>query len=263
MAKDSGAMSSFSSASSSGSDVTCIVSCLHEEDTIGECLDRLVGTLPGAEVLVLCGGQDHTYDIARERARSHNEIRVLQNYGDSGKGHAIKLGITLASRNLMAQVDADLQFLPEEIPRLLAPLRSGEAEISLGCRFMPGADRSAYDFSLLRVMGNHVVNAYVSLLAGRRVYDVTSGAKAWTRAGIERVAFQDNGFRYELEIVLRAARQGVPLAMVPVTYQSRQGGVSGHGVGLRERWSVVKTGLELLWDATAIRTGLPLPGATR
>ena len=138
---------------------------------------------------------------------------------------------------------------------LMAPMLEGRADIVLGSRFMTGADISDYRFSFFRVMGNRAVSAWTSLLCGQWVTDVTTGYKAWTKAAIQKIDFQDDGFVYEVEIPMRACMEGLRVAQVPVKYHDRQGGISGHGSGWRETLSIVRTGFRILAHATAIRLG--------
>ena len=233
--------------------VSVLVACLHEEDTIRECLGRLTRALPQAEILVIHGGKDRTCAIAAEIAQSNPRIVAIRNENDRGKGHAIQVGIARASHDVMCQFDADLQFAPEDLPKLFAPIFNGCADLVIGSRFMPESDVSQYQFSFFRVVGNWVVNAWVSLMCGTRITDVTTGSKAWTRAAITAINFKDVRFVYEVEIPMRAHKLGYRIVQVPVTYYNRQGGVSGHGKGFREFRSIVRTGIMLLWTATRIR----------
>ncbi len=233
--------------------VSILVACLFEEDTIRACLERITRAMPQAEVLVIHGGTDRTCEIAAEMARENPHIVAVKNENDQGKGHAIQVGIARARHDVMCQFDADLQFAPEDLPALFMPIFNGEADVVIGSRFMPESDDSQYKFSFFRVVGNWVVNAWVSLMCGRRVTDVTTGSKAWTRAAIKTIAFKDLRFVYEIEIVMYAVRRGLRVAQVPVSYHNRQGGVSGHGKGWKEFRSIVRTGLMLLWTATRIR----------
>ena len=66
--------------------VSIIISCFNEEDTIEECLSRLLKCLPQAEIIVVHGGKDQTAAKARAIAKFHPQVRVLKNYGDTGKG---------------------------------------------------------------------------------------------------------------------------------------------------------------------------------
>jgi len=238
--------------------ISVIISCFNEESTIQECVQRILKTLPDAEVIVVHGGRDQTASKAREIAKSHPNIRVLKNYGDTGKGHAIKIGISVATHDVMAQVDADLQFMPEELPKLLEPILRNEADITFGARFMPDSDVQHYKFSFFRVMGNRTVNAYFSFLTGLRFYDITTGHKAWTRKAIEDIQFQDNRFVYEAEIAIKGAMKGYRFKMIPITYYNRLGGISGHGRGWQETASIILTGLKILtfgtlWKVRLIR----------
>ena len=69
-------------------------------------------------------------------------------------------------------------------------VEEGRADVVIGSRFMKGADTSGYRFSFFRVMGNRVVNAWVSLLCGQSITDVTTGYKAWTKAAMQTIRFR-------------------------------------------------------------------------
>ncbi len=236
---------------------TIIISTFNEEATIRDCLDRVRQSAPEAEIILLHGGRDGTARAARDWGKERGDpIRVLENYGDSGKGHAIKVGITLASHPVMLQFDADLQFAPEDIPRVAGPVLAGESDLVIGSRFLPEADRSGYRSSFFRDRGNAFLNRFISLVSRREVSDVTTGMKAWNRELIRDVDFKDNRFIYEMEIVVRAALKGYRITQVPVTYFSRQGGASGHGTGAAEFCSIARTGLLIAFKAVLIRWGL-------
>jgi glycosyltransferase involved in cell wall biosynthesis len=230
-----------------------IVACLNEEDTIIECLERLTRSVPEAEILVMHGGKDRTYERARDFAQSHPKVIAVRNENDRGKGSAVKAGIQRATFDVMCQFDADLQFEPEDMARVVAPIFERRADVVIGSRFMKGADASAYGFSFFRTLGNRVVNGWVSLLCGQSMTDVTTGYKAWTKTAMETIRFRDDGFVYEVEIPMRACMKGLRVVQVPVKYHDRQGGISGHGTGLREIWSLGMTGFRLLVTALAIR----------
>jgi len=236
--------------------LSIIIACFNEEESIEACLKGLLEAAPGAEIVVIHGGSDRTLEIARRLAVDHPCIRAHKNYGDTGKGHAIKFGITVTDRPYMLQFDADLQFDPAELRKVIAPLLAGEADIAIGSRFLPESTTKEYEFSFFRVVGNRIVNRWLGLLAGKPISDVTTGYKAWTRDAIEKIDFKDNRFVYEMEIIMRGARQGLRLAQVPITYRNREKGFSGHGSGLGELRSICWTGAKLLFWSLMIRLGL-------
>jgi len=236
--------------------LSIIIACFNEEESIEACLEGLLEAAPGSETAVIHGGTDRTLEIARRLAADHPSIRAHKNYGDTGKGHAIKFGIAVTDRPYILQFDADLQFDPADLPRVMAPLLSGEADIAIGSRFLPESVTEEYQFSFFRVVGNRIVNRWLSLLAGKSISDVTTGYKAWSRDAIEKINFKDNRFVYEMEIVMRGVRQGLRLAQIPITYRNREKGFSGHGSGLRELRSICWTGAKLLFWSAMIRLRL-------
>jgi len=225
-----------------GQGVSIIVACRNEQESIGSCLSSLVAALPGAELLIVDGGTDRTFELASAMARQHPQIVPIRNVDDRGKGHAIKTGIARASHDIMAQFDADLQFSASDLPAILAPVVKGECDLCLGSRFLPGSDRGAYRRMPARDMGNFVISLFVSMLIGRRVTDVTAGVKAWTRRAVEAIDFRDDAYSYEAEMVVRAGRLGLRIMDVPVSYASRQAGESMH----RNTLALARAGMTIL-----------------
>lgn len=178
----------------------------------------------------------------RGLARELDGIRHVRNDGDRGKGHAVRRGIREARADVMAQFDADLQFLPEDLPRVIAPIRSGLADVVLGSRFLDGSVREPGSTPLGRRLGNHAVSAYASLLARRRLTDVQAGIKAWTREAADRIVLESDGYSYEAEIAVKAVRRGLRVVEVPVTTRARRAG--------RSKVHVARAGLALIRDIT-------------
>jgi len=237
--------------------ITVIIATFNEEEMISDVLSGVSEHAPGAEIIVVHGGKDGTDRVASRWGREHPEVdlKVYRNFGDVGKGHAVKVGITLASHPIILQFDADLQFAPADIPAMVAPIEEDRADLVVGSRFMSGVDKTAYQASFFRDLGNNVLNGWISLLAGTKITDVTTGMKAWSAEAIWAVPFRDNRYVYEMEIVVRAARSGRKIEQIPVCYASRQGGASGHGTGLREFWSIARTGWMIGYRALLIRIG--------
>ena len=232
--------------------VSVIVSCFNEEKNIERCIRSVAAAMPGAEIVVVHGGSDRTLEIARALAQEFPQVVPVRNENDRGKGHGVRSGIQRASGDIMAQFDADLQFFATDLPALVRPLLDGECDVCLGSRFLPASNRAAYRPSLYRDLGNRVLATYLSLLVGSKVTDVTAGVKAWTRDAIGRIAFRDDSYSYEAEIVLRAGLLRLRLKEVPVSYASRHEGASMHASNL----AVAKAGAVIILKCLAcwIRT---------
>lgn len=222
-----------------------IVPTRNEADSIAHCLTRILNVYPDGEILVVDGGNDATEEVvARFSAASPNVIYV-RNCGDRGKGHAIQTGISRATRDILVQIDGDLQFHPEEIPLLVGPIERSEADMVLGVRFAKRSQRVEGSTPWHRSLGNRLISLYTSLLFGQSFCDVLAGMKGWRREVTTSFALQSDSYSYEAELVAKAVRYGWRVAEAPITTEPRRAGQSSV--------RVVKVGMQLLRDITYFR----------
>ena len=177
----------------------------------------------------------------------------VRNENDRGKGHGIKTGIEHASADIMAQFDADLQFFAADLPALVQPLLDGECDVCLGSRFLPASNRAAYQPSLYRDLGNRVSgNVHLPARSGPKSPTLPRGSKPGPARRSRRIAFRDDPYSYEAEIVVRAGLLGLRLKEIPVSYASRHEGASMHANNL----AVAKAGAVIIFKCFAcwIRT---------
>lgn len=226
-----------------------IVATFNEEETIERCIRRIFAVYPSeCEVLVVDGGSDRTGEITKALCGEYPGLRYIRNENDRGKGHATQVGIAAARGDILAEIDADLQFLPEELPRILEPIRDGQADVVLGSRFAAGSQRLTGSTTWLRTFGNFTTSLYASILFFHRMTDVLAGMMAWSRKTIETIRLRSDNYSYEVEIPVKALKKGLRVIDVAVTTDARQGGVSCV--------NVVVDGLTLLFDITRFRLGL-------
>ena len=193
------------------------------------------------------GGSDKTSDVVFELTREFSLLRYIRNDNDRGKGHAIRTGIKAAQSNLMAQIDADLQFLPEDLPQLIEPIEADRADVTLGSRFLSDSIRRKGSTPWFRTLGNRTASGYASVLFWHRMTDVQAGMKAWTRRAAQAIDLKSDNYSYEVEIPVKALRAGMRVIDVPITTDARQGGVTNV--------NVVFDGIPLLRDITLFRLG--------
>ncbi|MBU0678619.1 MAG: glycosyltransferase family 2 protein [Verrucomicrobia bacterium] len=222
--------------------VSVVIACFNEEENIESCIKGVAEALPDAEILVVHGGTDGTLDKALAMTQEIPLLRAIRNENDLGKGHAIREGMKHARGSVVAQFDADLQFSAADLPALINPVLHDECDVCLGSRFFPGVEHEDYKAMPIRDFGNYLLSLFISTLIGRRVSDVTAGMKCWTRKAFEQIAFRDNTYSYEAEIVVRAGVQGLRIKEIPVAYASRTAGTSMHKHG----WAVAKAGAVII-----------------
>ncbi len=206
--------------------VSVIIASRNEEKNIRDCIERCYRALPNAEVIVVEGGDDRTVEIANSLKHRYKTLKVIHNKNDRGKGHGIRVGIQHATKSIMAQVDADCQFLPEELPQLVKPIVDGKADITFCSRLMKDSKVAKGTITPLHYLANWVVSGYTSMLAWHWYTDVQAGFKAWTAKAIHDIDMQCDHFGYEPEIAIMAAKKGYTIVEVPVSFRPRTKGTS-------------------------------------
>ncbi|MFN8392120.1 MAG: glycosyltransferase family 2 protein [Bdellovibrionota bacterium] len=207
-------------------EISILIAVKNEERNIEQCLKRVFTTCPEAEVLVVDGGNDSTSERVAELMHSYPRLRYWKNVGDRGKGHATREGIPKLRGAILAQVDADMQFPPEQLPLLLDPIREGVADVTLGSRFMVGSERRHGSQNVRRAFGNFVVSGLASLLFGHRMTDVMAGFKAWRREVTQAFSLTSDHYSYEVELAVKAVSQGYRVVDIPIATEPRTAGTS-------------------------------------
>ena len=209
------------------SDTIVFVPAWNEEATLPAVLDELRGGLPFADVLVVDDGStDTTADVARAggaEVLSFGENRGLRAGIAAGYAYANEHGYAYAGR-----VDADGQHPVEELARLVAIVREGEADVAVGSRFASGDGYAEYRYtpSASRRLGTAVLRRAMRTVLGRPFLDATSGMYAVNARAIPILAKPYESGAPEVESLLRLQQAGLTVVEVPVHMRERESGVS-------------------------------------
>lgn len=154
-----------------------------------------------------------------------------------GKGYAIKKSIPYCGNGIIVQLDADYQFLPSDLPKMIEPLLHG-FDVTLGTRYERGSHMDKNSVSLFRLFGSYGLSAVTSIFAKQRVTDVMAGYKGFNKGVLKKLNPKVDHFGYEAELVLKAAYYKYKLLNVPISYKKRETG--------RTNVSSIKHGLLVL-----------------
>jgi glycosyltransferase involved in cell wall biosynthesis len=200
-----------------------VVPAKDEEATLGELLDRVARvTVPGhvlRPIVVDDGSADRTSEVARERGAA-----VVRHAENRGLGAAVRTGLGAAveaGASVVAYLDADLEYYPEDIPGLVEPILAGRADYALGSRFLGGAR----GMRLYRRLGNYAFTALLALLTGCGISDGQSGMRAFSREAAARAEIIHD-YNYAQVLTLDLVRKGFRLEEVPIRYRVREHGES-------------------------------------
>ncbi|MBA2476163.1 MAG: glycosyltransferase family 2 protein [Actinobacteria bacterium] len=212
-----------------------IVPARNEEDCVGGVIEEIRAFDPELEILVVDDGSTDS-TAARAAARGARVVRLPFNVGIGG---AVQTGFRYALEHgfeLAVRLDGDGQHDPSQLPALLGPVLTGEADIVIGSRF---AGTGSYRVPIARRLGTKLLGRVVSLLVRQRVTDTTSGFQAVNRRGIELFAADYPHDYPEVEATVMVHRHRLRLREVPVTMRERTTGSSSI-TALRSVYYMVK-----------------------
>ncbi len=208
-----------------------VVPTYDEAGNVVELLERLRAAVPDADILIVDDASpDGTGAMAEAVGRDLGQVAVLHRSAKEGLGPAYKAGFARAlgaGYEVVVQMDADLSHDPGALPSLLAPLDAGAAEIVIGSRYVPGGAIPAWPWH--RRALSRYANRYATTVLGIDARDITSGYRAYLApalAALDVPSVRADGYGFMIELAHRAARSGVRVAEVPITFADRVRGQS-------------------------------------
>jgi glycosyltransferase involved in cell wall biosynthesis len=212
--------------------ISLIIPTLNEADGLREILPRIPAYV--SELIVVDGGStDDTVAVAKELRPD----ALVMGQSGRGMGNAVKTGAEAASGQIIVMMDADGSMNPEDIVLFVDKLLDG-ADFVKGSRVLPGAGSN--DFTMLREFGNNFLTRAANLVSKGRYYtDITFGFTAYWETALVDLGDLSDGFGYEMQGAVRAARGGMTVAEVPTHEPARVGGESKLNP-FTDGWSILK-----------------------
>ncbi|MBX6765643.1 MAG: glycosyltransferase family 2 protein [Actinomadura rubrobrunea] len=208
--------------------VAIVIAAYNEEQGIGEVVASLPATVAGHEtatIVVVDGSTDATAEIARKNGAMVCDVPV-----NRGQGAALRLGYRIAREGgaeYIVTTDADGQYDPAQIERVLAPVLRGEADFVTGSRRL---GRQETDDRVRRA-GVHVFAWLVSLLTGQRITDTSFGLRAMRAEVTANVTLRQPQYQAS-ELLIGVISQGYRVREVPATMRRRTAGTTKKGGNL-------------------------------
>jgi glycosyltransferase involved in cell wall biosynthesis len=192
----------------------------NEAPTVASVIREVLGHELVAQLVVIDdGSNDGTSTILSDLAAADTKIKALRHEYNRGKGAAIRIGIPHIASGIAIIQDADLEYSPSEYARLADPIMRGTADLVFGSRFIGGqAHRVLYFWHM-------VANRFLTLLSNMKtnlnLTDMECGHKAFLSEKLKAMRLRENGFGIEPEFAAQAARLGLRVYEVGVSYSGR------------------------------------------
>jgi len=203
--------------------LSIIIPVFNEEDTVEKLLEKVLAvplTLEKEIVIVDDCSTDQTFSILSDMTEAHPEVRIFKNEKNKGKGFSVRRGIQEAAGEIIIIQDADLEYDPNEYPKLLNPILEGNADVVYGSRFITTEARRVLYF--WHFLGNQILTLFSNMFSNLNLSDMETCYKTFRADIIKQIHLTENRFGFEPEVTFKLSKvKGLRFYEVGISYHGR------------------------------------------
>ncbi len=218
--------------------LTVIIPAYNEEKTVAQVLRKVQSNKLVKEIIVVNDGStDRTKaQISKVKAQKYR-LKLIDKKINEGKGAAVRDALKIATGDVFIIQDADLEYDPDEYKLLLEPILKKKADVVFGSRFVGNQPHRVLYF--WHYVGNKFITLLSNCLTNLNLTDIETCYKAFTKDVADKLNLQEKRFGFEPEFTIKAAKMGVRIYEVGISYSGRS-----YAEGKKINW---KDGLVTLW----------------
>jgi glycosyltransferase involved in cell wall biosynthesis len=220
--------------------LSVVIAAYNEERTIEAIVDRVRAVPLDLEIVAVNDASRDGTGAILDRLRAEGRIHAVEHHpANRGKGAALRTGIALTSGDVIVVQDADLEYDPAELPRMLEPIVQDRADAVFGSRFLGGPHRVLYFW---HSVGNQLLTLLSNMLTDLNLTDMETCYKMVRAPILKSLVLTSDRFGFEPELTARLAQAGVRIWEVPISYSGRtyaEGKKIGWKDGVAALWHVV------------------------
>lgn len=222
-----------------------VIPCYNEEKTLRNTVNRVLeikdDTLSLELIIVDDCSQDKSLEIAHQLAEEIPEVTVQNHEVNQGKGAALRTGFQKATGDCIAVQDADLEYDPWDLRKLIQLLMDDKADVAMGSRFLTGGPHRVLYF--WHSVGNQFLTALSNMMTDLNLTDMETCYKVFKREVLQGIQIEENRFGFEPEIVAKVARKKVRIYEMGISYSGRtydEGKKIGAKDGFRAIYCIIR-----------------------
>ncbi len=225
--------------------LSVVMPVYNEETTLGAIIEAVLEQPLVAELICVddCS-VDGAVAVLERYATLDPRVRILRHAVNRGKGAALRSGFVEANSPIIIVQDADLEYDPDEYPRLTAPIMEGRADVVFGSRFVGSEEHRVLYF--WHLVGNKLLTLASNMLTNLNLTDMETCYKVFRREIIQAITIEEDRFGFEPEITAKVARMNARIYEVAISYHGRtyaEGKKIRSWDGFRAMWCIIKYNL--------------------
>jgi len=221
--------------------LSIVIPVFNEVNTIQEIIERVrevhLPQVANREIVIV---DDYSKDGTKELLAAYKDqdtFKIIFHDRNRGKGAALRSGIAETTGSIVIIQDADLEYDPQEYPKLMAPLLAGKADVVYGSRFAGGESKRVLYY--WHSVGNKFLTTLSNMFTNINLTDMETCYKAFRGEVIRSIRIEEDRFGFEPEVTSKVARMGCRIYEVGIHYSGRT-----YSEGKKINW---KDGVRAIW----------------